>query len=104
VKALEGRGLCAPRPRNITSRGGAIHGPSGGVFGAEDALEAGAGELDADQSLALCRGFDYMDHAPRCGEVGFGAARGVVRKRNPDFELGADGDVETRDEGGAAAA
>src|ERR1700680_264350 len=38
------------------------------------------------------------------GEVRFRAARGVVGKRDTDFEVGADGDVKTRDEGGAGAA
>ena len=75
-----------------------------GVFGAEDALEARAGELHADETLALCGRFDDVDHAAGRGEVRFGSARGVVRKRDADFEVGADGDVETRDEGGAAAA
>jgi hypothetical protein len=45
-----------------------------------------------------------VDHASRRGEIGFGAARGVARKGDTDFEIGADGHVEARDEGGAAAA
>lgn len=77
---------------------------SGGVFGTEDALEARAGELDADQVFASCRRVDNMDDAAGRGEVGFGAARSVARKWNADFEIGADFDVETRDECGAATA
>jgi hypothetical protein len=74
------------------------------VFRAEDALEARAGKLNANQALALCGSLNDVDDAPRCSKVGFRAARGVVGKRNADFEIGADGDVETRDERGAASA
>jgi hypothetical protein len=76
----------------------------GGVFGAEDTLEAGSCELDADEALTLCRSVHDVDNPPRRGEVGFGAARGVVRERDADFEIGADSDIETRDEGSAATA
>lgn len=76
----------------------------GGVLWAEDALEARAGELDADEALALCGSIDDVDYAALGGEVRFGAAGGVVRKRNPDLEGVADSDVETSHEGGAAAA
>jgi hypothetical protein len=74
------------------------------VFRAEDALEARAGKLNANQALALRGCVDDVNHAAGRGEVGFRAARGVVGKRNADFEIGADGDVETRDERGAASA
>jgi hypothetical protein len=76
----------------------------GGVFWAEDPLEAGAGELNADEALASRGSVDDVDNAPRCGEVGFCAARSVVGKRDSDFEIGPDGDVEMRDERSAAAA
>ena len=75
-----------------------------GGFGAEDAMEARAGELHADEALALCGRLDDVDYAPGCGKVGFGAARSVVRKRNADFQVGADGNVKPRNERGAAAA
>ena len=76
----------------------------GGGFGTEDSLEAGAGELDADQAFTL-RGRIYdVNYAALRGKVGLGAARRVVGKRDADFEIGADGDVETRNERGAAAA
>jgi len=74
------------------------------VFWAENSLEAGAGELNANQMFPLRGSIDDVDDAARSGKIGFAAARRVVRERNPDFEVGADGDVETRDEGGAAAA
>ena len=67
-------------------------------------MEAGADELNADQSLALRGRIHDMDYSALGGEVRFRAARGVVGKRDTDFEVGADGDVKTRDEGGAAAA
>jgi hypothetical protein len=75
-----------------------------GGFGAEDALEAGARELDADELFALRLGIADVDDATVSFEVSFAAARGVVGKGDADFEVGADGNVETRDEGGAAAA
>jgi len=77
---------------------------SSGVFWAEDALEAGAGELNAHEMFPLRGRIDDVDDTAGRGKVGFTAARRVVRERNPDLEVGADGDVETRDEGGAAAA
>src|SRR6267143_7215542 len=86
---------------------------SGGGFGAEDALEAGAGELDADELFAFGLGLDDVHDAALGGEVrvsatgergAAGAARGVLRKGDVDFEVGADGDVEMRHEGGSIAA
>lgn len=74
------------------------------VFRAEDALEARAGELHADEALALCGRLDDVDDAARGGKVGFGAARSVMRKRNADFEIRADSNVKARNERGAAAA
>src|SRR6266404_1905450 len=80
----------------------------GGGFGAEDALETGAGELDADELFALGLGIGDVDDAAMGSEVSVsatgkrgaaGAARGVLRKRNADFEVGANGDVEMRHEG-----
>jgi len=85
----------------------------GGGFGAEDALETGAGELDADELFALGLGIGDVDDAAMGSEVSVsatgkrgaaGAARGVLRKRNADFEVGANGDVEMRHEGCSVAA
>lgn len=76
----------------------------GGGFGAEDALEAGSGELDADQALAIRLGFRDMDYAAAGGEILLGAARGVSGQRDADLKVGADGHVELGDEGGPAAA
>ena len=74
------------------------------VFGAEDALEAGTRELNAYQAFPSRGKIHDVDHSALGGEVCFGAARGVVRKRDANFKVGADGNVETRDECGAAAA
>jgi hypothetical protein len=76
----------------------------GGVFGAENALEARAGELDADEMFTWTGCVNDVDYASRCGEVGFGATRSVARKRDANFEIGANGDVEARDESSAATA
>jgi hypothetical protein len=96
----------------------------GGGFGAEDALETRAGELDADELFSSGFGIANMDYAAMRGEVclvhsgsgkavtvwggagafGLGAARSVLGKGDSNFEVGADGDVETGDEGGAVAA
>ena len=85
----------------------------GGGFGAEDALETRPGKLHADEFFALGLGIDDMDDAALGGEVrvsatgergAAGAARGVLRKGNADFEVGADGDVEMRHEGCSVAA
>jgi hypothetical protein len=76
----------------------------GGVFGTEDALKTRAGKLNAYEALALCGSFDNVDYAALRREVSFGATRSVARKRDADFEIGADGNVETRDERSAAAA
>src|ERR1700734_2875222 len=76
----------------------------GCVFGAEDALETRTDELDADEALAQRGRIHDVDYAPLRREVSFGATRGVTRKRDADFEVGTDGDVETRDERGAATA
>ena len=85
----------------------------GGGFGAKDALETRAGKLDADKFFALGLGIGDMDDAALGGEVRVSAtgergaaraARGVLRKGNADFEVGADGDVEMRHEGGSIAA
>src|SRR5712671_3391858 len=86
---------------------------SGGGFGAEDALEARAGELDANHAFAVGLRIADVDDAALGGEVRVGAAggrgapgtaRGIVRKRDADFEVGTDGHVEARYEGGAVAA
>src|SRR5713226_3470361 len=84
-----------------------------GGFGAEYALEAGAGELDADEFLASGLGIGDVDNAAMGGEVrivisgahrAVDASRSVLRKGDADFEVGPDRDVETCDEGGAVAA
>jgi len=76
----------------------------GGGFGAKQALEARASEMDTNELFAVrLRLSDVHDAAAR-GEIGFHAARDVVRKWNADFEVGADGDVEARQKSGAAAA
>jgi hypothetical protein len=85
---------------------------SSGGLGAEEALEAGASELHTDEVLAVPLGIGDVDDAALRQKVGFvfsrggavDAARGVVRKRDADFEVGAEGDVMTSDEGGTAAA
>jgi len=73
-------------------------------------LEAGAGELDADQVLAGLLRVGYVDYAAAGGEIlvrllhASGAARSVARERNANFQVGANGHVEAGDEGGAVAA
>ena len=63
--------------------------------------------------FAFGLGLDDVHDAALGGEVrvsaagergAAGAARGVLRKGNADFEVGADGDVEMRHEGGSIAA
>jgi hypothetical protein len=103
----------------------------GGGFGAKNTLEAGAGELDADQFFALGLRIANMNDAALRGEVrvvasdarraiiipgahraaiisgargAVDAARSVLRKGDADLEVGTDGDVETGHEGGSVAA
>src|SRR6266481_5482112 len=77
---------------------------SGGGFGAEDALEARSGELDADVVFAgLLRLGDVHDAAAG-GKVALGSPRGVARHRDADLQVGANGHVEAGDEGGSVAA
>jgi len=73
-------------------------------FGAEDALEPRASELDADEFFASGLGIGDVDDAAVSGKISVAAARGVLRKGDADFEIGTDSDVETSDESGAAAA
>jgi hypothetical protein len=96
-----------------------------------EAGEARTGELDADELFALQLGVGDMDDAALRGKIGIlsgkrsavifvngsrgtissrgtwplgsVAARGVVRKRNADLQVRADGDVETSEKRGAAA-
>src|SRR5580700_11354492 len=98
--------LCVPHhERNEkASRGRAIERSLRVIFGAEDALEAGARELNTYQALTSRGKIHDVNHPALRGEVRLGAACGVVGKRDADFEIGADGDVETRDERGAAPA
>src|SRR5260370_9249464 len=90
----------------------------------EDALEAGAGELDTNKFFASGLGIaDVNDTAVR-GEIrvtvsggrktvslrgtsepfGLGTARTIVCQGDAGFEGGADGDVKTRDKSSAIAA
>lgn len=84
-----------PRARARDSRGG---------FGSEDAAEAWAGELDADDALILGVAFGDVDDAAAGGEVGFFAARDGLGKGDANFEIATDGQVERRNERGAVAA
>jgi hypothetical protein len=76
----------------------------GGGFGAEDALETRAGELDTDELFSNGLRIGNMDDAAMGGEVRVASARSVMRKRDADFEVGADGDVEMRHESSSVAA
>lgn len=77
----------------------------GGGFGLEEAAEARACELDADQAFA---GFGVADvhNAALGGEVSFFffAAGAELRLWNANFEVGTDGDVKAGDERRAAPA
>src|SRR5258708_39380275 len=97
---------------------------SGGGFGEEDALATRAGQLDTDKLFSSRRAIADVDNTALSGEVcfvhsgggkavsvcggaetfGLRAARPVLRKRNADLEVRANGHVETRDEGRAVAA
>jgi hypothetical protein len=77
---------------------------SGGGFGAEDALETGAGELYADDVFTDGGRVSDVHYAAVRGEVNFVVAAGVMAMRDADFEIRADGHVEARDERGPAAA
>ena len=76
-----------------------------GGFWLEEAAEAGACELHTDYAFAGFAVAD-VDYAALGGEVGFlfFATRAEMGLRNPDFEVGADGHVETGAKGGAASA
>jgi len=71
----------------------------------EEAAEAGAGELDADQVFARagCCAANVNDLALR-REVGLLASAGWLRERNIYFQVGTYRDVEARNESSAAAA
>jgi hypothetical protein len=73
-------------------------------FGAEDALKAGAGELNADYLFAVGQRFADVDNAALGFEVGVIPAGRVAGRGNADFEIGADGDVEAGAERGSATA
>ena len=77
----------------------------GGGFGLEEAAEARARELDADQAFA---GFGVADvhNATLGGEICFlfFAAGAELRLWNANFEVGTDGDVKTGDKRRAASA
>ena len=90
-----------PDDRNPTLREDSLC----GGFWLEEAAEAGTRELHADHVLA---GFGVadVDHAALGGEVGFFflAAGAEMELGDPDFEVGADGHVETRAKRRATAA
>jgi hypothetical protein len=71
----------------------------------EEAAEAGAGELDADQVFAGagCCAADVDDLA-LSGEIGLFASAGRLRERNIYFQVRTYRYVETRNESSAAAA
>jgi len=77
----------------------------GGGFGLEEAAEARACELDADQAFA---GFGVadVDYAALRGEVCFFflASGAEMRLWNANFEIGTDGNVKAGNEGRAAPA
>ncbi len=73
-------------------------------FRAEDALEAGAGELDADDVFAGAGRRGDVHDAALCGEVGFVVTAGVMAVRDADFEVRTDGHIKARDKRSAAAA
>src|SRR5260370_23167646 len=73
-------------------------------FGAEDALEAGAGELDADVALAGLLRIGYVDDATVGDEILLHAAGGGAREGGANLEVGADGHVGEGDAGGSGAA
>lgn len=76
-----------------------------GAFGAEDALEAWPNKPDPYQLFTLRRCVDDVlyDSALRF-EIGCPAAGGAVRKGDAYFQVGADGDIEPRNERPTAAA
>jgi hypothetical protein len=69
----------------------------------EEAAEARAGELHADKALALLGAAD-VDDAALGGEIGLLAERSVMRKRDGDLQVGADGNVKACDKGRSAPA
>lgn len=77
----------------------------GDGFSLKETPESWAGELHAHQALPCFR-VANVDNTTLGGEVGFlfFATRAEMGLRNPDFEVGADGHVETGAKGGAAPA
>lgn len=90
----------------VLERGSACLGRGllGGGFRVEDASEAGPGELNADDALAFAWRAADMDNAALCREIRLFAAWRVVRKRNANLQIGADGEIESSDKGSSAAA
>ena len=66
-------------------------GQSGSGFGPEDALEAGSGELDADETLAIRLGFRDMDYAAAGGEIAFIAESEEYTDRSAGCQSGNSG-------------
>jgi hypothetical protein len=79
-------------------------GDLGGGFWAEHALEAGAGEADADYLFAIGFGFADVDNLALGFKIVIGTARDVTLMRNTDFEAAADADVESSAERSASPA
>jgi hypothetical protein len=77
----------------------------GDGFSLKETSESRAGELHTHQALP-CFCVANVDDTTLGGEVGFlfFATRTEMGLRNPDFEVGADGHVETGAKGGAASA
>jgi hypothetical protein len=76
----------------------------GSRFRAENTLEAGAGELDADHALAVTYRFAHVYDAALGFEVVLGAARKLGCGGNANLEIGADGHVEAGAERSSATA
>ena len=60
--------------------------------------------MDAYYPFAMGLGIGDVHNAALGRKVGVVPARSMLRKGDADFEVGADGDVETRHEGGPIAA
>jgi len=70
----------------------------GGGLRTEDALEAGASELDAGETLAIGLGSRDMDYAATSGEVAFVAESEEYADRNGECQSGNSGTNSTREE------
>jgi hypothetical protein len=96
-------GLFARRSRSEMQRA-APHYRSGARFGAEDALEAGPGELHADYFFAFDIGIADVDDTALRREIWLRAARGVGGIRDADVQVRTDGQIKAAEKGGSGAA